>query len=373
MRVLNTGYLGRRELFSLVFAVPLANGFLTLPQQLVMHGGAAAWMIPLVSAAICGLVWAVCSPALTKRPGENLLTLAERHLGRIGAGIVVLVICLYLFAETASTFRLFTETVITTVLPRSPISFIAVPFLLMVLFYAYSGIEGLTRVSHLFLLLFLVGLVALLGLNANWMDYDYMFPFWGHGPLHVASGGWLFSGAFLNVLMLAVFGSLLHNPRHAVGIGYWSTGATAAAYSLMVLSFVLIFPPEASMRAPFPLYQLGRLIYIGQFIQRLEAAFVFIWVALALIKVGFLVFFISYLIAWYSRMPIYRPVVFSVGTILYALAFVPGSWPEVNVWNASIVTKIGFAVVWGIPLAVLTLARFKDGKGEERDEHRNAS
>ncbi|MCX7568390.1 GerAB/ArcD/ProY family transporter [Tumebacillus sp. DT12] len=371
--MLKTGYLGRRELFALVFAVLLANVFLTLPQQMVMHGGAAAWMIPFVSAMICMIVWAVCAPALVMHPGENMLSLAERCLGRIGAGIAVLMICLFLMAEAASTFRLFTEMVITTVLPRSPISFIAIPFLLSVLYYAYTGIEGLTRVSSLFLLLFLFGLVSLLALNSNWMNVEYLFPFWGTGPLRVISGGWQFSGAFLNVLLLAVFGSLLRNPADAVRIGYWSTGATAVVYAVMVLSFTLIFPPEASMRAPFPLYQLGRLIYIGQFIQRLEAAFVFIWVALALIKVGTLVFVISYLIAWFCRMPVYRPVVFSVGTILYALAFVPESWPEVNMWNTNILMKVGWTVAWFIPMAILWMARWKDGKGEDRDAHRNAS
>ncbi|MFC4767638.1 GerAB/ArcD/ProY family transporter [Effusibacillus consociatus] len=365
--MIRTGHLGRVELFSLIVIAGVSDIFLSFPQQLVLYGGPAGWMIPLISMLFSLVVWGIMGPVLARRREGNLVSLSRRYVGGWWAGIVSLLVVIFLLLYTASTMRLFTETVITTVLPKSPISFVAVPFLLAVVYYAYMGVEGLSRVAWFLTPWLLIGLVALLALNGNWVNPEYMFPFWGNGIVNLLIDGASFTGMFINILFLAILASLLRNPKDSVRIGIWNIVVVGIAYALVTLVFIMVFSPEAATRSPFPMYQLGRLIYAGRFIQRLEAAFVFIWVAMALIKLSLSIWISSYLIAAASGMPVYRPLVFPIALIVYSLSFAVGSFPEMLEWN-NLLLRRSWTVVIGLPLLTLVWVRFKNRKGETDHE-----
>ncbi|WP_018132683.1 GerAB/ArcD/ProY family transporter [Effusibacillus pohliae] len=365
--MVRTGHLGRFELFALVVIASVADIFLNYPQQLVLYGGSAGWMIPLVSMGFCLLVWSAVGPVLARRKGQVVVP-GRRRGAALAAVLFGLVLPVVIVLNTASEMRLFIETAITTVLPRSPISFVAVPFLLTVVYYAYKGVEGLSRVSWLLTPWLLLGLAALLVLNANWMNPAYLLPIWGSGLPHLLYGGWIFTGLFVNILLLAILASRLRDPADSVKIGFWSTVAVGLIYSAVTLAFTLVFPPEAGAQVPFPLYQLGRLIYIGRFMQRLEAAFVLIWMAMALIKIAAGVWISTYLIALAFRMPVNRPLVFPVALIVYALAFFPRNLPETMALNTHYVLRWGWVVAIALPLVMLLWVGVRSRKEETADE-----
>ncbi|ARU62353.1 hypothetical protein CBW65_16325 [Tumebacillus avium] len=366
--MIKTGHLGRLELLSLCVLASVADAALIYPQQLVLFGLSAGWMIPLVSMLICLATWAVIGPMLVKAgPKGDLISLSKRYLGPLQLP-VLLIIALYLLIDVTALTRGFAEAVITTVLPRSPISFISIPFLLAVLYYAYQGVEGLSRVSWLVMPGTLLSFLGLLLLNANWFSYEYLFPLWGSGPVKIGIGGVLFTSVFLHLLILMVLGTRLRDRRDMVKIGYWSIVLTALMYALITFVFILAFSPDGAMRSPFPMYQLGRLIYIGRFFQRLEALFVFVWVTLALIKTSVSLWMICYLTASAFRMPVYRPLVFPIGLIIYALMFYPPGFAELIEWNNKYILTWGWVIVILLPVLLTYYFRMRQRKEEQRDE-----
>jgi hypothetical protein len=167
--------------------------------------------------------------------------------------------------------------------------------------------------------------------------------------------------------MLAILSGLLRNPKDTVKIGYWSIFAIGMIYTVATLVFVLIFPSESAMRTPFPMYQLGKLIYLGRFFQRLEAAFVFIWVTLSVIKIALMIWVSTYLVASASRMPVNRPLVFPFVLIAYSLSFLPKSFPEMrNLVNLS--SMWSPIILVGLPLATVLWIRItkKEGKTDDK-------
>ncbi|GAX91940.1 GerAB/ArcD/ProY family transporter [Effusibacillus lacus] len=360
--MIKTGHLGRFELFSLAVLAAVADIFLNYPQQLVLMGGPAGWMIPLISMGICLGIWAVIGPVLSKRGDGNLLSLIRGRSGRWAVGIVSVIVVILLMLDMATTMRVFVETVITTLLPRSPISFIAVPLLLVIVYFAYSGVEGLSRVAWFVTPWFLIGLTVLLLLNTNWMNPEYILPLWGTGIPGLLFSGGIVTGVFLNVLILVFLSPLLRNPKDSMKIGFWSIVAVGFIYSIVTLVFIMAFPTETSSKTAIPLYQLARLIYIGRFLQRLEAAFAFFWIAVALIKIAVSLWISTYLIAAAFRMPVNRPLVFPMGLVMYSLAFFPKSFPEALEANNFFRLHWGWTVVVGLPLVLLLWVRFRNRK-----------
>nr|WP_236588251.1 GerAB/ArcD/ProY family transporter [Tumebacillus amylolyticus] len=352
----------------------IADVSLFYPQQLVMRGSSAAWMIPMLSMLITLGVWALISPVLVRTDKQDLITLCEKSLGRFAMRAMCLLIAFYMIADMTTLARTFTEAVVTTVLPRSPISFIAAPFFLVAAFYAWKGIEGISRVSLVLWSWLAVGLVALLVLNLNWMRPDKIFPLLGYGVMPLITGSGLFLSVFVNILILTLFCSRLRNPKEVRSIGYISTILIGLTYMLVTMAFLMVFSPEAAMRSPFPLYQLGRLIYIGRFIQRLEASFVFIWVVMAVIKMAVTLFMSTYLIATAFRMPVYRPLVAAVTLIVFDLSYYPRSFVETVSFNNKYIVAWSWSIVIVVPLLVTMAYRIrKRGEAKKHEEQERSA
>ncbi|KEO82020.1 GerAB/ArcD/ProY family transporter [Tumebacillus flagellatus] len=371
--MIKTGHLGKRELLALSVIASIADVSLFYPQQLVLQGSSAGWMIPLFSMLITLGVWALAGPVFAREKKEDLITLCEKTLGRFAARTMCVVIAVYMMLDMVTLSRTFTEAVVTTVLPRSPISFVAVPFFLTVAYCAWKGLEGLSRLALVFWSWLAVGLGALLVLNLNWMRPDKIFPILGFGVTPLLTGSGLFLSVFVNLLVLTLFGSRLRKQEELRTMGFLSIIAIGMTYLLVTLVFVIVFSPEAAMRSPFPLYQLGRLIYIGRFIQRLEAAFVFIWVVMAVLKMATTLLISTYLFATVFRMPVFRPLVASTALIVFALSFYTRSFVETIAFNNKYIVTWSWAVVVGIPLLVATAVRFKRRKEEREHEEAQRS
>lgn len=366
--MIKTGHLGKYEVFALVVISAVADMFLSVPQEFSVYGASAAWMIPILSMIFCLGIWQMIVPVLAKRRNEDIISLTEHHLGKWGTATAVLVVAVMLLVDTASTMRIFTEAVVATVLPRTPISVVAIPFLLVLIYYAYWGIEGISRVSWFLLSWLLLGMALLLVLNINWINLEYIFPLWGQGFTKLMWGGWFATGLFKNILFISFLSSLLRQPEDVRKIGFWSIITIGASYTLVTLVFTMVFSPETAMRSPFPLYQLGRLIFIGRFIQRLEAGFVFIWAAMALIELAFELWLLTYLIGWVFRMPVNRPLVFPFAVIIYSMSFLARNYSEMLTINSQFLLKWKWVIDIVLPLLVLLWVRLRSGKGERDNE-----
>lgn len=365
--MIKTGHLGQVELFALVTTVAVADVFLSLPQILVRQAGSAAWQIPLLSMILCLAFWFLVNRVFANSKANGLLSFSRRHIGNWAVWLVSIPILVYMLLDSANLLRLFSETVITTTLPRSPISFIILPFLLVAAFYAYSGVEGLSRVAWLLAPGTALTVVLLLGLNLSWLQPEYLFPIWGTGPQKILGGAFVYSGVYMNFVFIAILAASLRDQKQAVKLGYWSILAVGVIYTTISLVFVLIFPPDTAIRSPFPMYQLARLINLGRFMQRLESVFFIIWVGMILLKLSFELWLICYLLANVTRMPVYRPLVIPFALIVYAASFLPRNLTDALELSVQLLRVSGIVMV-GLPFLILLWSRFRIRKEASANE-----
>lgn len=359
---------GTRELFALLTLYAATDIFLSYPQQLVARGAQAGWMIPLLGMIPALAAFFLVERFMRRRKPMGLLQWGEEAGGTIGGALIGVLLVVYFILVAASEVRQFTETVVATVLPRSPVGFVAVPFLLVIIYFAYTGIEGLTRVSLLVGPWLLLGLFLLLALNLNWAKPSYLLPLWGKGMEHIVQQGAVFSGIYTNGLILFLLASLVREQQELQRMGKWSILFVALLYTLVMVVFVMVFPVDAASRMPFPLYQFARLIYLGRFVQRLEAAFVFIWVACAVIKMALALWLASFITAQIWKMPVCRPLVYPFALIIYSLSFLPRNFSAVLTYDIAYLYQWGWLIVVVLPILVVTAAFVRRRKGADADE-----
>lgn len=345
------GRVGTAELTALLTIYTGTQVFLNYPARVAEESVSAAWMVPLVSGVVALLFFWILYAALKRFPGEDLLRAAERVLGVIPSAVMALLFAAIFLLQTALVMREFTETVVTTVLPETPSAVIAFLFMGVVVYYAYKGLEGLTRMSILLAFFLGAGILLLLAMSLTWFNPHLLEPLWGRGGANILSSGLMNTSQFMNLLILAIVYPAVRRRGQFFQIGSLSIALTAILFSAVVAVFVGTFSGAPNGTVPFPLYQLARLIYLGRFVQRLEAVFVFLWTAGAVIQMGFGLWMAAYLYASVFRMPVYRPILFPFALLLLVLANLPPDFPTVLDVSRRIFEPYGWIFSIGVPTA----------------------
>jgi len=359
-----TGEIGRRELLAMLVIYTASDVFLSYPQFIAEIAGESAWMIPLVSTFFLLVVFVAVWKFMPIVHDKGIVEMGNDAFGSLIGGILSLSYTGLFAWKAASVSRQFTETIVTTVLPRTPVSIITLCVMAVAAYFAYVGLEGLSRMSLIAGTCVFVSIIVLVALASPWGRGEFLFPLWGNGISSILRGSVMGTSAFFNLLLLLiVYPALQQHKRGTVRwTGFWALAITGIIFTGVELVFVMVFPNNASNKTPFPLYQLSRLIYFGRFFQRLESLFIFFWVASAVLKLSISIWAASYTFAQTFRMPVYRPIVAPMTLIVYSLGFMAPDFMTALRWDTNFIERYGWIIVVVIPSIVLVVDYFRTRK-----------
>lgn len=345
---------GAKELTAMMTLFVASNAFLSYPRYVSDTGMEAAWIEPLISGALTLILFLIAETLLQRFfPGLDIVEAVKSVFGRVVAVFVALVVAAYFLLSTADVMRQFTENVITTVLPTTPILIVSTLFMFVVCFVAYTGLEGVARTSYFVRPILVIGTLGLCLLTANWWIPSDLLPFWGSGWFPVTAGGFRFASVFVNVLLLCIIFPHAHDPRSLRRVGVVSVIASSLLLCAFMLTYELVFPALSAGDAAFPMYQLARIIAMGRYVQHLESIFVFLWVAAAVVKMAITLWGAAYLLATACAWPTFRPAIAALGSLIFAGSLLPANVHQVVAFDRDYLLTWGWTIVFGLPLLVL--------------------
>jgi spore germination protein KB len=351
---------GAKELIAMLILFVATNAFLMYPRYVSGSAFEAAWMEPVISGLGTLILFLIVERLLSKYfPGMDVVEVSVEAFTKWGAILIAIVFAAYFLLSTASVMRQFTENVITTVLPTTPLFIVSAVFVVAAGYIAHAGLEGICRTAYFVLPILVIGTLGLCLLTANWWKPMLLLPIWGTGIGHVLYGSVRYSSIFANVLLLCVIYPHAHDPRSFRSIGAISIVVSMVLLVAFIVTYHMVFPAAETGKTSFPLYQLARMIYLGRFIQRFESVFVFLWVTAALVKMAVTLWGAAYLLAKALDWPTLRPAIPALGCISFML----------SVWGDSIVTVLqlderyligwGWTIVFALPLLIVFSAIIK--------------
>lgn len=345
-----------KELTAMLIIFVATNAFLTYPRYVSKSGYEAAWMEPLISAAGTLVLFYFVEWIMRRHFNKlDIVEICKELFGRVIAALVALIFAAYFLCSTAAVMREFAENVVSTVLPSTPILFVAGVFMLAVGYIAYAGIEGISRTAYVFLPILFIGIVGLCLGTMNWWNPALLLPVWGKGIDQVLVGSFQYSSIFANVLLLTIIYPHAHDPSKMRQIGFTSIVISALLLVFLVVVYHMVIPTVETGKQSFALYRLARLIDIGPFFQRLESVFIFLWVTSATVKMAVTLWGSAYLIGKAFGWPTYRPGVPSLALLALALGMWVENWIDVIDLDAKYLMRWGWIVVFALPVAVVVL------------------
>jgi spore germination protein (amino acid permease) len=365
---MNNENIGHREALTLLIVVMSAKIFLSFPRNMAVLGEAAGWMIVLLSGILSLIGFYFIYFLIRKYPGNNIIEIARIICGPILGAILGLIFFLFFLIITSLFLRQFVESFILSILPRTPISVVTLTFLILLVYGCLLGIETISRVAWFYGPYLLTGLAVILLFSMFQANIQHLAPVLGAGPLPLLKSSLNNISLFSEILLFGLIAPLIANKTKIFGVGIYSIIFAIVINVIIVMTVVLVFNYVSAAKLIFPVFQLARLIVLEEFIQRVEAVFVFLWFFSAAIQLCALFYGTVTSFAQAFRIRDYRPLSIPIAVLVFTLSLIPTSMTQAVNINDFQISKYYSIVAFGIPL-LLWLASLIIKKRSSEQKH----
>lgn len=342
-----------KEIMTILINVISVKLFFTFPKRIIVNAGNAAWIQIIYVSLISILIFYFTTLAYKKCGNLSIIGLSEKLGGRPLKAVVGFFVSIALFLNLASTMRSFPEMVKMVLLPNTPIEIILIIFAVVVGLAAFGGLESIARIHSIFVPIVLGILTVFFAFLLPHIKIYNIFPIFGKGTYNIFVKGIESIDFFDDILILNLLLPYVKNLDEAKRSGYRAIILSGVAALLVLLIYCLVYPYPSSQKFLVPVYQLTRLVGIGDFFQRFEAFFEFIWSFSVFLYSSLYVFVMCNVWKESFDLKYEKPIIFPMMAITTIASFSSHSMQQIvfNYWYLSVfVILIAFCMPIILPL-----------------------
>lgn len=322
MNAYHVGKLGIAEGIALVFGLIIPRLFLSRLADGIQESGQLMWLSMLINTIIPLLVLYMMVYVNNSVSGD-IVAVCQHLVGKIGTWLIILAYIGMFLGNSALLLRQFAEYTLITALHQANFEVVIVWYAVTVGILCYLGIEAICRSGYIMLPLMVGGLILTFVLVSPFYVVYNLTPWQGNGIMPAVQSGINNVGLNLGVLSLVFLSSAFQNSKTIKTIAMYALGGTAVLRIMLALVYTMVFGVAVGAERVMPYFELARLVYINEYIQRIEVVFILIWVILGLLSIAGSLYIGLYLIALLLKLPTMRPIV-PLGVIFVAqLAMLP--------------------------------------------------
>ena len=321
-------FIEKRELTSLLVNVITVKMIFSYPRNMVITSGNASWMQMIYVSLIALFLYWLIMRFYNKANSYDILTLCQKVGGnalKIIVGIIIIMVLLFnasLFSQSLP------ESIKTILLPLTPMRLILLIFGIAIFVGAYMGIFSLARIHSIFVILsaFVMGIFFLLLLHN--INPQNLFPILGKGTYNIFIKGLEAVSIFSDIFLLFILMPYCKNFNDAKKCGYRAIIISSLVSFLIMFLYNLVYSYPSSGEFMMSVFQMTRLIKIGDFFQRMEAFFGFIWSVSMMLYSSVYLVLICIVFKNTFDVSYYKPLIPAFAVIMCTLAFMPSSTAE---------------------------------------------
>ncbi len=354
----NKFLLGKKELSCTLINLITIKMLFVYPRIMIINSGNAAWIQCLYVSVIAILLYLACIKLYEKIGSISILEACDKIGGKPLKIIIGIITTAILVSNIAMNIRLLPESIKTVLLPLTPINLLFIVFLAAIALGAYFGIYSICRIHALFIPVITICLAILFLFIIPHADVNNLFPILGLGTYNLFVTGLDSLSIFSDILVLFILMPYCKNFSIAKKSGLNAMITSAVMSFLIIFLYVLVYSYPTSTEFIFPSYQMTRLIKIGDFFQRIEAFFEYIWAILMLLYSSAYLFVICYIWKEIFDLKYYRELILPFAIIIGGISFIPGTLMELYKIS-EIIARITPSISFLIPILVSVAYRVK--------------
>lgn len=338
--------ISEKELTFVLANVIITKMIFSFPRNLFFESGNAAWLEAVFVSLFATVVFEITASIYAKCDKQSILELSEHLGGKLFKSAVAILTVLVLSLNFTAELRTFSESVKIVLLPKTNIEYIMILLAIAIVIGAKKGISAISTINAILFPICLVFLAFI----AIFLLRDYrinnIFPILGTGVKNIVKGGFRDLSCFSDVLILNLLLPYTKDLSVTKKSGRKAVIISSVTIIMICLCYGLCYPYERAKEFLLPIYQLSRMIRAGEYFQRFEAFFEFVWTVTELLYGTIYVYVICNTISEAFNVKNQNMLVYCVVTSCIFIALMPSSVVE----NVEFSQKIG---IWTAPVAFL--------------------
>lgn len=362
--MLEKGRISARQFTIIVLIYCLGSSVLFAPTIMVAQAKQDLWITGFLGMGGGVLVIYAYRALAEHFPDRTLFQYSEILFGKWLGKLVSLIFLFYFFMLSALLLRDVGDFITTEVLPETPIQFVELLFLLVVIMGVRLGLEVIIHASELFFPWIIGMFLILLVMLTPQLRFENLLPVYENGIRPIIGGAYEFMlFPFLETVVFLVLYPYVK--RSAQARNAHVVGALLAGLALIALSVVsvLVLGVDPSSRNMYITYELAKRVNIGNFLERVEAITGTVWLMTIYFKLAICFYASTLGLAQILKLKEYRPIILPLGMILVILTL--------KIYPNVIYLLVEFPIIWHplqlfvclvLPLLMLLLAKFRHRK-----------
>lgn len=341
------------QLTTILVGAIIGVGVLALPRIVTDEASTGGPLAVLLGAVPALLAW-LASVRLSRwfrgrTPAEYAPVLLTRPVG----WLYVLTLILFLLVITAMAVREFGEVLKTAILTNTPIEVTIIALLLTTAYFVRYDVQVFARVFEIFFPIMVVPLAIIGLLSLRNARLYYLLPLTGLSWQGLMGGAALASVGYVAGMIGPFLLPSLNRPGQAVKAGLWGSFLSLFVYLLVIIATLAVFGPEEMRRLVWPTFELVKTTTVPGFIlERLESAFIGIWVAAVFTTVGATYYTALLAITQLFRLGDHKVAAIPLVPVLYLVAMAPDDILTLYRFVAGL-GLFGVVLTQGMPLLFL--------------------
>lgn len=350
----------KKEFSSLLITLMSVKMLLTFPVKLVKNSGNAAWIQVVFVTAIALLLFRITVFVYQKK--MNLIELIKIRTNKPVKIIFGLAAFITLFMNMISVVRIFPESIKIVLLQESSSDFILAIFIITIFLGARYGIESIVRVNYIFLPICGILTVAFILLLTPYFKVSNLMPIFGNGAENIFVKGINGLSFFSDIIILNILLAHSKSYKTAKDSGFRAILISGAIAAVIMLVYGMVFPYPVSGEFVLPIYQLTRIINLGNFFNRFEAVFQFAWSILMFLYGVTYLYVLCFIWQITFNLKYWQPLLFPVTLLIAGFSFIPESIMSANKLTTALENLV-YPVALLLPIVVGIIDKAKEKGG----------
>lgn len=350
------------EAIMLVLTIFLTPSILSLPKNLI-DTTRSSILINIVYVTIIAVAIAILIFKLLKNfSSYDIIDISEYLGGKCFKSIIGAIFILYFLVSSSILLRNFCECLKMVYYPMTSVVFIILAFIIATCLSSKLGFSTSAKVNVIVLPLLVFSVLFIFFANIKLFSFENVFPILGEGVYNTFITGLGNLGAFTGIIILYFLPPYLKKPEDMKKIAITTT-IIAGIYLLFCVAIILfMFRFLLNVDEVMPLYYATRYIEFGDFFQRLESFFLFIWI---LVITSFVTINIRLSMEIFKKLTNSQNInslIYSFGLIIFSIAMFPKDYAISKFLESTIYSYWTFCVSFVLGIGILILANLKKKK-----------
>lgn len=270
--------IGKIEAIILLITLTANNIIFNIPTIILNNTGTAAWINVLYLFLISVFFIFIVYKLFKSFPNSDILDVSEFLGGKFLKVIIAVLYLIYFVTFSALSLRYFANSLKLVYFTSTPIIMLMLLFLVPVIISNKSGLKAISGATRIFFPFTFFGIVILFFAASKDFVWQRLFPILGFGTESIFLNGLMNLFAFNVITYLFLLKPMLKKEEDFKAVSIISVIICGIYLLLSVVSLLMSFSFIVETDEMFSLYLLTRLVSFGNFLQRIDAIFIFLWI-----------------------------------------------------------------------------------------------